>query len=306
LKPLIILFIALAALIAGCQDKQGTSVTTPSMPTESNELAFVCVHEDANLPLVTPEAEQIFQQARSAEKAPGPKNFNAIAKLYEKAGALNHWKALQNLQVLYYEELVDHKNHAAKVIEITEQMIKLNIPIGFYNMATYLEQGYGVKQDQEKALAFYRKSADLGNPNGQQHVGYILTFKLKQFEVGKKMLMCAVEQGNGKAAQHLESHLRSLDAANLPTSLMWLQKSAELGYPIAFTALTDTFTNGDKAMINYNTGVDLERAKRYSAMHAELRVNPAARFPDINKIVPLPPAPLPAWDGSFEYKKAVK
>ncbi|EOH0492700.1 DUF6396 domain-containing protein, partial [Providencia rettgeri] len=28
-----------------------------------------------------------------------------------------------------------------------------------------------------------------------------------------------------------------------------------------------------------------------------MRNNPEARFPDIDKIVPLPPAELPEWDG---------
>ncbi|MEX5993836.1 DUF6396 domain-containing protein [Providencia vermicola] len=38
-------------------------------------------------------------------------------------------------------------------------------------------------------------------------------------------------------------------------------------------------------------------------MHDELDKNPYAKFPDINKIVPLPPAELPEWDGTFEYQK---
>nr|WP_274921688.1 DUF6396 domain-containing protein [Providencia sp. G1(2023)] len=29
----------------------------------------------------------------------------------------------------------------------------------------------------------------------------------------------------------------------------------------------------------------------------------STKFPDIDKIVPLPPAELPEWDGTFEYKK---
>ncbi|EKT59355.1 DUF6396 domain-containing protein, partial [Providencia burhodogranariea] len=33
-----------------------------------------------------------------------------------------------------------------------------------------------------------------------------------------------------------------------------------------------------------------------------LKRNPRATFPDIDKIVPLPPAELPEWDGTFEYQ----
>ena len=48
---------------------------------------------------------------------------------------------------------------------------------------------------------------------------------------------------------------------------------------------------------------DPERARRYKLIYDEIDSNPSARFPDIDKIVPLPPAELPEWDGTFEYKK---
>lgn len=49
--------------------------------------------------------------------------------------------------------------------------------------------------------------------------------------------------------------------------------------------------------------VDPERVHRYKMIEEELNSNPRAKFPDIDKIVPLPPAELPEWDGTFEYKK---
>ncbi|MEX6223627.1 DUF6396 domain-containing protein [Providencia hangzhouensis] len=49
---------------------------------------------------------------------------------------------------------------------------------------------------------------------------------------------------------------------------------------------------------------DAVRSTRYEAIVSEIDASDeAAKFPDIDKIVPLPPAELPEWDGTFEYKK---
>jgi hypothetical protein len=43
--------------------------------------------------------------------------------------------------------------------------------------------------------------------------------------------------------------------------------------------------------------VDRVRAKRYGLLNDILRNNPDLRFPNLDKILPLPPAELPPWDG---------
>ena len=270
--------------------------------TDNNALAFTCVRETDKVPPISPEAEKLFQQARSMEKASGAKDFNAIAKLYDKAGELGHWKALQNLQVLYYQGLADHPKPAQHVIDINEKLIKLAVPIGYYNMATYLEQGYGVKQDKAAAMVYYRKSADMGSPNGQTYVGKLLTWDAKQFDIGVPMLECAMNQGSGAAAWEIAGYYQMFknDYAN---ALKYAQKAASLGSELAIGAVAESFAEGSNAIRDYKTGIDKERATRYKTIEKEIQRNPSARFPDIDKIVPLPPAPLPAWNGEFEYRK---
>jgi uncharacterized protein len=290
-------------LIAGCGSKEGQTVNEKLSNLNDSLLAFVCVRESDHVPAHSTEAEKLFQQARAMEKAAGPKDFNAIAKIYTQAGDLGHWKALQNLQALYYQGLADHTKPEQHVIDINEKLIKMGVPIGYYNMATYLEQGYGVKQDQKAALTYYRKSADLGSTNGQTHVGKLLVWDLKKFDVGVPMLECAMNQGSAEAADELSGYYRDF-RHDLPTALKYLHKAAELGGRLAASSAADTFELGSGAITDYRTGLDKERARRYRLIEKELDRNPSARFPDIDKIVPLPPAPLPAWNGEFEYRKA--
>jgi hypothetical protein len=46
--------------------------------------------------------------------------------------------------------------------------------------------------------------------------------------------------------------------------------------------------------------IDKARAQRYAMLGDALRFNPDRRFPNLDKILPLPPAPLPPWDGTRE------
>ena len=50
---------------------------------------------------------------------------------------------------------------------------------------------------------------------------------------------------------------------------------------------------------------DPERARRYRAIAEFMRVNDGRKpkVPDIEQIVPLPPAQLPPWDGTFQWQR---
>jgi hypothetical protein len=46
--------------------------------------------------------------------------------------------------------------------------------------------------------------------------------------------------------------------------------------------------------------IDKARVERYLMLANALRFNPLRRFPNLDKVLPLPPAPLPRWDGKRE------
>jgi hypothetical protein len=46
--------------------------------------------------------------------------------------------------------------------------------------------------------------------------------------------------------------------------------------------------------------LDKARSERYRVLVNALEYNPDRRFPNLDKILPLPPAPLPPWDGKRE------
>ncbi|WP_123350360.1 MULTISPECIES: DUF6396 domain-containing protein [unclassified Enterobacter] len=289
-------------------------------------LSFSCIKETDHLPPLDPQAEIWFSLARSMQKAAGEKNFDVIANLYRQATEKDHYKAMINLQNILSRRLatpVKGKSPQEEVIAITERMMQINIPAGYYLMGHYLEIGYGVKRDKTAALAYFRKAADLGNPEAQNYLGQL--FLTEQFEdytepktlrvhfkknpvfnpkVGEAMLDCSINQGNGDAAYKLAIWFSVLKY-DYPNGLHYYQQGVKNGSVLSALTLKSTFNAPKSNNRGTYLGVekDPERVRRYSLIEKEIDRNPSARFPDIDKIVPLPPEKLPDWDGTFEYKK---
>ncbi|WP_382160592.1 DUF6396 domain-containing protein [Hydrogenophaga sp. ANAO-22] len=104
-------------------------------------------------------------------------------------------------------------------------------------------------------------------------------------------------QGHGQAAFELgvmtngdnksegEDYGRALEA---------LHSAVKFGSANAADSLSVKFSAGQPIVGN---AVDNIRAERYGALGDALARNPDLRFPNLDKVLPLPPAQLPQWDG---------
>jgi hypothetical protein len=116
------------------------------------------------------------------------------------------------------------------------------------------------------------------------------------------MWKCAMEQGHGKAGQEYGIWLKH--KSRYAEALQALQLGAKAGDDLSAFALQKGFS-GPKPddRLNYlGQHQDEERARRYEAISDFLSdysyLNP--KVPEIDKIVPLPPAKLPPWNGKFQ------
>ncbi len=256
-------------------------------------LEFTCKREQGLWPRVDEEADGWFKQARKLEKENKEGAEKYIIALYEKAAERNHFKAINNLALMYRNGYGVPVNEN-KAVELVERLMAMNIGAGYYQMGNFLEQGVGVKQDRVAALAYYRKSADLGDPQGQFLVGKKLVDKFLQtpmrvqaIALGTKMLECSLSQGHAPAGYELGMTYAIVEE-NIPKSLAYFQQSAALGHRESVYALEGIFEDGE-----YNLGKDPQRAACYRKLYEELRADPSKKFPNIDRICPLPPKPMP-------------
>ena len=301
----LVLIALLGSIACACTHKEDPLASLPDMRTVRANLAFTCVHEADHLPPLDPNADALFLYGRYLQKKDGPKEFNEVARYYRIAAAHGHYKANANLQKLISQGLADSPDGPKETIDLAVQLVNERIPGGYYDIGHYLELGYGLKQDSVAALRYFRKAADLGNPEAQFYVGGKLAPIDNAPEIALQMYQCAADQGHGRAASELgiEFQVRQ----TYPRAVDAFQHGARSGDRRAVSFLENGFKGPPPSKPLYYLALpnDPERSRRYSAIGKFISDNQGSNptVPDIDKIVPLPPAKLPPWDGTFQWEK---
>jgi hypothetical protein len=278
--------------------------TVPDLASVRTNLVFDCTHEAARLPHLDPEADEIFRYARHLEKRSGPKDFDEVARYYRIAAAHGHYKANNNLQQLVSHGLARSPLAQKESIDLAAQLIDAGVPSGYYDIGYYLNLGYGLKQDREMALRYFRKAADLGNAHAQAYVAGLLEPLDKAPDIARKMRRCAADQGHRDAALILGIDLRG--DGLYAEAVIAFQKGVASGESVSALVLEYGFKPVPPEDMDYLAlPPDPERSRRYEQIGKFLDrydgQNP--KLPDIDNIVPLPPAKLPPWDGTFQWQK---
>ncbi|MCA8067806.1 tetratricopeptide repeat protein [Burkholderia sp. AU38729] len=271
---------------------------------------FVCVHEAAVVPGVDPDADRWNQQAMKMTSAllwPNQRDYVGAVALWEKAAERKHWKAMLNLANAYAQGLGVDRN-TERAVQITEAAMKLGIPAAYDLMGTDYMNGVGVKQDASRAYAFWQLAADKGSPSAMAYLGSKLDAVYDDPKSGfwgnrkiaLKMLECGFAQGSGDAAYALGTTLvgsdKSLDEDNA-RAFKILHEGVKFGSAKSAAYLFGAFDDGDPVAGGVK---DRARAERYSVLADRLERDPDLRLPNLDKVVPLPPAKLPKWDGNKE------
>ena len=270
-------------------------------------LAFTCAHE--KIPTATAEADSLFQHARWLQKNNQLKQDKTvdveIERLYRIASENGHYKANINLQ---NGAMRGHfKLSGAEHLRLSQQLIEAGVATGYYFVGIFLQQGSaGLQTDPEMALRYYRKAADQGNAEAQYYVGDKLDPIDVAPEIALQMYRCSAEQGNGEAAVALGIYLKH--KGQYQEALEALQMGVAAGDETSASFLENGFSGPkqDDRLHYLGQPEDLVRAERYEQIGKVLGNYSYAhpKVPEINEILPLPPAQLPPWDGKLQWLEA--
>ncbi|CAI8722928.1 DUF6396 domain-containing protein [Pseudomonas sp. IT-P4] len=299
-------------LLVACDTSNPTFTSTKETPlnplTEAKaNMAFTCVHEQ--IPAPSAETDVLFQYARWLQKNNQLKQDEAvdvqIERLYRIASENGHYKANINLQNGAMRGTF--KLRGEEHLRMSEQLINAGVATGYYFVGIFLQNGSaGLLKDHEMALRYYRKAADEGNALAQAYVADKLAPINIAPDVARQLRRCAAEQGDGEAAVDLGIHLKN--KGQYKEALEIFQMGVAAGNESAAAWLNDGFRGPEPTNeLDYlGQQEDLERADRYKKIWKILSgysyANP--KVPEINEILPLPPAPLPAWDGKLQWLEA--
>ncbi|GAA0413148.1 tetratricopeptide repeat protein [Massilia aurea] len=280
--------------------------------------SFTCQIETTKVPPIDAQAELWFQEAKSLDDPDAweeDRDYKKIVHLTRQAAERHHWKAILNLASLYLENR-DPPYGESEALLLVEQAMRLGVPAAYDRMGTFYMNGTGVSRDVTKAHAFWQKAAELGNPQAMAYLGDMISATWDSpndgfwanIPIATKMLDCALLQGYGPAAltlARLRGSPRATDgkisgeqtSEDKALALLILQKGVKFGCNDCARRLSVQFGNPHDLADMLVPHLDQARSERYAVLHDALDLNPLLRFPNLDKVLPLPPAPLLPWNG---------
>ncbi len=269
---------------------------------------FKCAYEKDNNPPLTKEADQYFQIARQMEKSAGIRNWPLIESNYQKAIDLNHWKAMNNLAILYRKgaynvnDKLDHPTgivpNKERMLALYARMVQLKVPMGYYNWAVAIQRGQVKNAQKGDSASYMHRAAELGYPPAQVAIGNHFAFGLPQGQQRKDLaeayFRCAGAQDNTEALIEVADFFY-VSKENMPLAAFYYQRAASLGSTKGFMFIMNMFREEPKA---YNFGYlpNPELSNIYKGFYAQLRKNPNLTFPNLMKEHPLPRHPTQGYD----------
>jgi len=290
--------------------------------------AFQCTFESAHLPAVHADIEEVFQhgmylmhrRGRTTLLETQISEFNEVARYLRVAHSHGHpkagWYLVDWLFVLVDQEpdgLASplRRTRAKEVERVIAQMIERRLPDGYLRRGGFAEQSWNLQQ----ALDDYRRAADLGSPEAQSKLADWLegrSIMAKVVDVADRrtrslattLYRCAAQQGHAPSITVLAKELLKQKAFS--QALPMLQRAVAAGSAEAAYTLVQVFSGEPQGYRPFRTLAakpDAARAERYERIRMFLIGHEADRnaLPDLERIVPLPPASLPEWAGAFQW-----
>jgi len=301
------------------KEKEQQKKTQMAQLEQLAALEFTCKKEE--LPPLSEETQQLYNYALyhdlhnmwTGDK--GDEVWNGLARYYRIAAANGDYKANVRLQYLLNTGRISTDMPQTEVHNLNEELAKQLPATAYYNLYGYLDVGYGVRTEEGGKYAYLRKAADLGSREAQYTVAEMLAdiedseeteeaFKYR-LKLVKQLRSCASEQGLGEVSSNLGISLQ-MDK-KYQEALKVFHQGVKNGDSISALVLSHAFESGVQAdNLNFlDVSPDDERVKRYHMISSYLSrydyLQP--KVPDLDDIVPLPPAKLPKWDGKIAFQR---
>ena len=302
------------------KEKEQQKKTQMAQLEQLAALEFTCKKEE--LPPLSEETQQLYNYALyhdlhnmwTGDK--GDEVWNGLARYYRIAAANGDYKANVRLQYLLNTGRISTDMPQTEVHNLNEELAKQLPATAYYNLYGYLDEDYGVRTEEGGKYAYLRKAADLGSREAQYTVAEMLAdiedeeetkeaFKYR-LNLVKQLWACASEQGLGEASINLGISLQSDKKYSEAVKVFY--QGVKNGDAMSASTLRGGFsqqTTKDNRLDFLDLAPDEERSRRYDIIWNYLAkydyLQP--KVPDLDEIVPLPPAKLPKWDGKIAFQR---
>ena len=242
--------------------------------------------------------------------------WDGLAHYYRIAAAHGDYKANVRLQYLLEEGKITSADPRQEVFDLNKQLSAQLPATAYYKTYGAINDGT-LTTEEYGQFAFLRKAAELGSAEAQFELSNVI-MQIKdepthaaRLSFSEQLEKCASENGYGEASNARGIFLQA--TKKYPEALETFQKGIRQGDSSSASWLKNAFelklktqeSNSFESMYNLDLDLDLDRVKRYTTILDYLftydYLNP--KVPDLDQIVPLPPAKLPTWDGKIAFQR---
>ncbi len=276
----LLLCCSLLLCLSACDNTGSRATERDTTMTDNDYAAIVCTPLDQSLyPELDEQAEKDFRQAFEMETPKGiPIDFAKVARLYQNAVDKGHWKAMNNLSILYLRGLGVEQS-PVKSVELIAMMAELNIPEGHMAFGLAIDEGRGgLTGGREKALEHYAIAARQGHPRAQTIIGKHVLYNLGNKEKGLALIECALSQQYADAAWELGVYFEDED---FKKTIHYYREGAKLGQKNTINQLMNAYEDG-----RFGLNKDHDRALCFLSVKRKINKDPSLTFPNLDELCP--------------------
>lgn len=284
-----------------------------------------CGDESQYIPALPtdPRAELYYQAARKILGQDDTSHYQQMYILGDKAAQMGHWQAKLLMASLYLRN--SHSEYTefnpAKAKDYVTELLEQNVPEAFYAMGQYKLNGMpDFIKDPIPASVYLFEAAKLNSPRALSDM-YDIFMSVGRAKDARAFLDCAVKQKQGTASSLYKMANVLEEQANTEAEL---EKSFELLYSAAKAGSYDAIASFPNKEVYYKQQYSkeffnkefLDRMQKFQdAMNAlythndpyrkaqgkneKVKGNIFLTFPNLDKVLPFPPAKLPEWKGDI-------
>ncbi len=295
----------------------GAVVDTQAQISEQQKQAraFSCVHEQK--PVLSADTQKLYLYAHyhDLHNMWSPKDgvWESTLPYYRIAAANGDYKANVRLQYLLESGRVTSPDGIQEAMDLNKVLEKQLPATAYYKNYTAINDGH-LETEEDGQYVFLRKAAELGNAEAQFELSKVImeiedepTFQ-SRLEFSNELKKCSSENGYGEGSLFYGMELRDQKKLNQAQQAFYLgvkQGSSGNAYKLEIAFKYKASHNEFSKYYDLDLAYDQERSDRFEIISDYLGKNDYLnpKVPDLDQIVPLPPAKLPAWDGKIAFQR---
>lgn len=240
--------------------------------------------------------------------------WDSIAHYYRIAAAHGDYRANVRLQYLLEDGRVSSANAVEEIYALNQELAKQLPATAYYKTYGAIDAGM-LETEEYGQYAFLRRAAELGSAEAQFEFARTLmrvdddATHASRLKFANELDKCSAQNGywdasiyHGMEMQDQKKYIEALQAFHNAIKQGGSQGASWLRSAFKYKSVP---VEDQAEMYNLELELDLERSKRYAVIQDYLStydyLNP--KVPDLDEIVPLPPAKLPEWDGKIAFQR---